>query len=169
MWKCHIQGGYIRPKRKQIYPSHRIQPPFFIERNSAMTALFPQRNEHGVFTHHIPAHSQMWTHFSSRCEPTGGSHQLKVNWSNSLLDVKDIHTSGHSSQKLNKLFLCCCRWFWKPWIRRHAFLSFNWSWTKKPCFSCKAEVIIGSYCSQVSPSEGERVWLTDFGLFIPSP
>lgn len=51
------------------YPYRRNWQPYFIHRNSAMTALSPWRNKHGVLTHHVSLCSHFFTlssHTSAR-------------------------------------------------------------------------------------------------------
>lgn len=60
LWKCHVHVGYIKPITVN-YLAHRNWPPYFIHRNSAMTALSPWRNKHGVVTHHVSLHSHFFT------------------------------------------------------------------------------------------------------------
>lgn len=60
LWKCHIHVGYIGPIAVN-YLTHRKWPPYFIHRNSAMTARSPWRNKHGVLTHHVPLRSHFFT------------------------------------------------------------------------------------------------------------
>lgn len=110
LWKCHVHVGHIGPITVN-YPARRNWPPYFIHRNSAMTALSPWRNKHGVLTHHVSLCSHFFT-FSSdtsalfniqisaaqRCALTGvgvfrvnAVQEVTVNWGQTELSVLSLH------------------------------------------------------------------------------